>query len=195
MLTLSHFLMTAALDKSLPRIPIVKSGFLLGSVAPDLPLWFLSIGSLIYYHYILGWSVANTSRLVYGELFFHHPFWIVAHNFLHSPVLLILGLIWVWRKRRCIGSTERWLFWFFVACLLHTGVDILTHVDDGPLLFFPWDWTTRFHSAVSYWDYRYYGREFSALERVLDGVLLVYLLWRPICRFVRRWLSSQTLTR
>jgi hypothetical protein len=194
MLTPSHFLMTAALDKGLPRIPIVKSAFLLGSVAPDLPLWLLSIGSLIYYHYILGWSVAHTFRLVYGELFFHNPFWIASHNFLHSPVLLILGLVLVWRKRRCIGSIKRWLFWFFVACLLHTGVDILTHVDDGPLLFFPLDWTTRFHSAVSYWDYRYHGREFSVFERVLDGVFLVYLLWRPICRAVRRWLPSQTLT-
>jgi hypothetical protein len=195
MLTPSHFLMTAALDKGLPRIPIVKSAFLVGSVAPDLPLWLLSIVSLIYYHYILGWSVAHTSQLVYGELFFHNPFWIASHNFLHSPVLLILGLVLVWRKRRCIGSTERWLFWFFVACLLHTGVDILTHVDDGPLLFFPLDWTTRFHSAVSYWDYRYHGRKFSVLERALDGTLLVYLLWKPICRVVRRWLPSQTLAR
>ena len=195
MLTPSHFLMTAALDKGLPRIPIVKSAFLLGSVAPDLPLWLLSIGSLIYYHYILGWSVAHTFRLVYGELFFHNPFWIASHNFLHSSVLLILGLVLVWRKRRCIGSIKRWLFWFFVACLLHTGVDILTHVDDGPLLFFPLDWTTRFHSAVSYWDHRYHGRTFSVLERALDATLLVYLLWRPIGRVVRRWLPSQTLAR
>lgn len=194
MLTPSHFLMTAALDKSLPRIPIVKSAFLLGSVAPDLPLWFLSIGSLIYYHYILGWSVADTSRLVYDDLFFHNPFWIASHNFLHSPVLLLSGLVLTWRYRRHIGSTERWLFWFFVGCLFHTGVDILTHVEDGPLLFFPFEWTIRFHSAVSYWDYRYHGREFRVFERALDGTLLVYLLWRPICRVVRRWLPSQTLT-
>jgi hypothetical protein len=191
MLTPSHFLMTAALDKSLRRIPIVKSAFLLGSVAPDLPLWFLSIGSLIYYHYILGWSVANTSRLMYDDLFFHNPFWIASHNFLHSPVLLILGLVLVWRKRRYIGSSDRWLFWFFVACLLHTGVDILTHVDDGPLLFFPLNWTTRFHSAVSYWDYRYYGREFRVFEQTLDAILLVYLLRNPLWRVVQRWLPFQ----
>ncbi len=192
MLTPSHFLMTAALDKSLPRIPIVKSAFLLGSVAPDLPLWFLSIGSLIYYHYILGWSVADTSRLVYDDLFFHNPFWIASHNFLHSPVLLLLGVVLTWRYRRHIKSTARWLFWFFVACLFHTGVDILTHVDDGPLLLFPFEWTIRFHSAVSYWDYRYYGREFRVFERALDGTLLMYLLSRPICQVVRRWLLSRT---
>lgn len=195
MLTPSHFLMTAALDKGLRRIPIVKSAFLLGSVAPDLPLWLLSIGSIIYYHYILGWSVANTSRLMYDKLFFHNPFWIASHNLLHSPVLLILGVVLVWRKRRYIGSGDRWLFWFFVACLLHTGVDIFTHVDDGPLLFFPFDWTTRFHSAVSYWDDRYYGREFSIFERTLDVILSVYLLSSPLWRVVRRWLTFQSFTR
>lgn len=105
-----------------------------------------------------------------------------------------MGFVLVWRKRRCIRSTERWLFWFFVACLLHTGVDILTHVDDGPKLFFPLDWTTRFHSPVSYWDYRYYGREFRVFEQAINATLLVYLLQNPLWRVVRTWLPFQRFT-
>ncbi|MBW4647862.1 MAG: metal-dependent hydrolase [Kastovskya adunca ATA6-11-RM4] len=184
--TPSHFLMTAALDKAFPRIPIVKSAFLFGSVAPDLPLWLLSIGSLIYYHYILGWSVADTTDLMFTQLYFHNPFWIAAHNFLHSPVLLLLAIGFLWRSRCNINSPERWLFWFCVACLLHTSVDILTHVDDGPLLFFPFEWTIRFRSWFSYWDEQYYGREVGLFELVMDGVLLIYLS-HPLRRRIRRW--------
>ncbi|MFN6462544.1 MAG: metal-dependent hydrolase [Nostoc sp. DedVER02] len=176
MKTPSHFLMTAALDKALPRVPIVKSAFLLGSVAPDIPLWVLSISGIIYYHLILGWSLANTFHLMFDQLYFYNPAWIAFHNLLHSPVLLVLGLGLVWRRRRNIGSHERWLFWFLLACLFHAVVDIFTHTNDGPLLFFPLEWSIRFHSPISYWDWRYHGREFARFELALDSVLLIYLL-------------------
>jgi membrane-bound metal-dependent hydrolase YbcI (DUF457 family) len=185
--TPSHFIMTAALDKGLPRVPIVRNAFLLGSIAPDLPLWLLSIGGIVYYHFYLGWSAADAFRLMFGQLYFHHPVWISSYNLLHSPLLLITSLALVWSKRRNIGSRSRWLFWFLLACLFHTGVDILTHVEDGPLLFFPLDWATRFHSPVSYWDPRHYGREFHWFELALDSVLLIYLLRRALCRQFRRY--------
>ncbi len=190
MLTPSHFLLTTALDKSLPRVPIVKSAFLLGSVAPDLSLWLLSIGSLIYYHFILGWRKGATLNFIFEDLYFHNPFWIASHNLLHSPTLLLIALAFLWRKRRNIGSPERWWFWFLLACLFHATIDIFTHVDDGPLLFFPFEWTTRFHSLVSYWDSRYYGREFRNFEQALDGVLLLCLFSPKICRYVRNLIPS-----
>lgn len=188
--TYSHFLMTAALDKSLPRIPIVKSAFLLGSIAPDVPLWILSISSISYYHFIRGWNLSDTFKIVFDELYFHNPFWIASHNFLHSPILLLLALRFLWHRRRYIGSPYRWLFWFGIACLLHTFVDIFTHADDGPLLFFPLEWTIRFPSPISYWDSRYYGREFGTFEHGLDALLLSYLLSPRICRYVRRLIPS-----
>jgi len=184
--------MTAALKKSLPRIPILTSAFLLGSVAPDLPLWFLSIGSIIYYHFALGLNIASTSHYIFEDLYFHNPFWISAHNTLHSPVLLFIGLGLVWRRRRYIGSRHRWLFWFLVACLFHTTVDIFTHANDGPLLLFPLDWTVRFHSAISYWDTHYHGQEFRQFERTLDAVLLIYLVGSPVIQYFHRKFSSRT---
>ncbi len=72
--TPSHFIMTAALDKALPRVPIVKRAFLLGSVAPDLPLWLLSIGGMVYYHLVQGLTMAETARLMFDDLYFHDPF-------------------------------------------------------------------------------------------------------------------------
>lgn len=176
MKTPSHFLMTVAFSKALPRVPIVKSAFFLGSVAPDLPLVILSISGIVYYHFILGWSLDSTFHLLFDQLYFYNPVWIALHNFLHSPVLLLLGLGLIWQRRRNIGSIQRWLFWFLNACLFHTVVDIFTHANDGPVLFFPLDWSTRFHSPISYWDTRYHGREFAQFELILDVVFLLYIL-------------------
>ena len=178
--------MTAALERGLPRVPIVKAAFLLGSVAPDLPLWLLSLGGAAYYHLILGWSPAKTADFMFSYLYFHHPFWLVSHNFLHAPLILLLGIALVWQKRRNIGSPARWLYWFLLACLFHSIVDIFTHTDDGPLLFFPIDWHYRFPSPVSYWDPRYHGRIFARFELSLDGILLIYLLTRSVYKRLRR---------
>lgn len=178
--------MTAALDKSLPRVPIVKRAFLLGSIAPDLPLWILSISSIGYYHLLKGWSLPETSKYVFGKLYFHNPFWIASHNLLHSPILLLLGLSLVWRSRRNIGSKSRWIFWFLLACLFHSIVDVFTHANDGPLLLFPLEWTIRFSSPISYWDTRYYGREFGLFEGMLNVVLFLYLFGARIYRYLRK---------
>ncbi|HEY9737222.1 MAG TPA: metal-dependent hydrolase [Trichocoleus sp.] len=185
--TPSHFLMTAALDKALPRVPIHRQAFLLGSVAPDIALWLLSIGGMVYYRFILGWSSQEAFDVMFDNLYFHNPFWIAAHNLLHAPILLLLGIGLVWRKRRNIGSSSRFFFWFLLACLLHAGVDILTHVDDGPVLFFPFSWTVRFHSSVSYWDPRHYGREFGLFEAILNSLLILYLLRGRVCSFISRF--------
>lgn len=190
--TPSHFLMTAALDKALPRIPIVQSAFLLGSVAPDIPLWLLSIGGIVYYRYILGWSASDTFNHMFDTLYFHDPIWMALHNMLHSPVILLVGIAVVWRSRRNIGSRSRWFFWFFLACLLHTSVDILTHVDDGPLIFFPLDWQTRFHSSVSYWDDRYHAQTFSIFEQSANLFFIIYLLAPRIYRYLRHFRQHQS---
>lgn len=182
--------MTAAVDKALPRVPIVKSAFLLGSIAPDIPLYLLSFGSVAYYRWARGWEIDDIFRLMFDDLYFNNPFWLASHNLLHSPTLLLIALASLWRSRRNIGSPSRWLFWFLLACLGHTTVDILTHVDDGPLLFFPFEWTARFHSRISYWDSQYYGREFQRFEQTLDVVLLVYLFSPRIYQCVRSKLRS-----
>jgi hypothetical protein len=195
MQTPSHFLMTATFAKALPRLPIgsaatvriVKSAFLWGSIAPDLALWILSIGGIVYYHFMLGWSMERTGAMMFDNLYFNHPLWIVSHNLLHAPIVLLIGLSWAGQSVRRDGNPKaHWLLWFFAACLAHSIVDILTHVDDGPLLFFPIDWTTRFRSAISYYDDRYYGQEFSIFERSLNLVFLVYLLYSPVYRYFRK---------
>lgn len=168
--------MTAALKKALPKIPMSTSAILIGSVAPDIPLYLLSIGGIFYYEKLLGWTKHATFHHMFHDLFFHDPYWIICHNTLHAPLVLIAGLIFI----RVLKGKEKfqtnWFTWFFAACLLHSVVDIFTHHDDGPLLFFPFNWHYRFISPVSYWDSKHYGFQFSIFEIIFDIALLCYLV-------------------
>ncbi len=186
MTTPSHLIMTAALRKRARRVPIPTLAFLLGSVVPDLPLTLLSLGGSLYYRTVAGLSPEAAFRHMYGTMYFKDPGWIAAHNLLHSPTLLVVALVLLRPYRRAIQGRRRSYFWFLVACLLHSAVDIVTHVDDGPLLFFPLNWTFRFSSPVSYWDHHYYGAQFAVFELVFDLWLLAYLWAGPITRWLRR---------
>lgn len=184
--TPSHLIITAALRKRVRPAPIPTSAVLWGSIAPDLPLYLLSIGGLLYYRFFLGWDARTASRFMYDDLFFNSPFWLVPHNLLHAPIMLLIGMALLWSRRRQIAGPFRWLFWFLASCMLHTIIDILCHVDDGPLLFFPFNWTYRFHSLISYWDPRYYGVQFTVFELTLDVVLLGYLLVPRLLRWLKQ---------
>jgi hypothetical protein len=157
---------------------------LLGGIAPDLPLYLLSIGGFVYYRYFLGWEAGRVFAYLFDTLFFTDPFWIATHNLLHAPLVLLAMLAATWTARTVPGRWRHWVFWFAAGCLIHTGIDIVTHVDDGPILFFPFEWTFRFRAPLSYWDPRYFGREFTIFEIGLNLALLAYLLI-PLVR--RRW--------
>jgi membrane-bound metal-dependent hydrolase YbcI (DUF457 family) len=186
--TPSHFFMTAALAKALPHLSIVRWAVLVGAIAPDVPLWFLSIGGMFYYRTMRGWSPEATFNRMFDELFFTDPLWVVSHNFLHAPIVLLVGLAIAgpWSRQRQQPRWANGLFWFLLACLLHTGVDILTHADDGPLIFFPFDWQTRFHSPVSYWDERYHAGTFQWFELSLNVVCGGYLIKAKLLQWLHR---------
>jgi hypothetical protein len=91
--------------------------------------------------------------------------------------------------RRCLyffsdwsGSRARNRRWgrklrlFVAGCALHTAVDFLTHVDDGPLYAFPLDWQSRLRAPVSYWDPAHHGRSVRLLEHLLDLLLLLVIM-------------------
>lgn len=123
---------------------------------------------------------------IHMTLYFTDPLWIAAHNFLHAPLLLTpLGLVGFWGMK----SNRRWgvfLLWFALGAGLHSVIDIFTHTDDGPVLFFPLNWNYRFRSPISYWDPKHYGLIFAPLEHLLDIVLIIVL--------VRTWRKSRRAT-
>jgi membrane-bound metal-dependent hydrolase YbcI (DUF457 family) len=172
--TPSHLIINAAIYKKAARKEIQKIAFLLGSFLPDIPLGLLSIGSFFYFRF-LGQDVESFMPRVFDDLFFNNPWWIASHNFLHSPLLLLIFLAILWRHRHKVGTRGHWWLWFVIGCIIHTIFDILTHSTDGPLLFWPLDWHTRFRSPVSYYDPAYFGAQFAIFELGLDIVLLGYL--------------------
>jgi membrane-bound metal-dependent hydrolase YbcI (DUF457 family) len=188
--TPSHFLITAALRQGFRRSPIATSAWLFGAVAPDIALYALSIGGALYYRALLGWSPNATWSHLFGTLYFQHPLWIASHNLLHSPTLLLPAVLGLWRFRWRQGTTLHGWFWFLLACLLHSMVDMLTHVDDGPVLFFPFEWTMRFQSPVSYWDSRHYGAEFAVFELTLDLLLVGYVVLPRVGPWLRMRLTQ-----
>lgn len=170
----SHFLITAALNKiSGKRFNVVTSAALIGSVAPDLPLVFLSSITAFAKLLLEGRPITNIHSFMFDDLFFNDPLWIISHNTLHAPILLTLALAVT--KLLRTSRIGNWCFWFFAACALHTLLDIPTHSSDGPLLLFPFNWTYRFQSPVSYWEGRY-GTIFTVGEYGLNLLLLLYLL-------------------
>lgn len=173
--TPTHFLMTAALRRVMPRVRIPRWAVWFGSVAPDLPLFFLAAGGYLYFTRALGWSEREAWRHVWGPLFFEDPVWLALHNVLHAPLILIPGIAIAGRFAALRPRLSVWLRWFFSACLLHSLVDILTHFDDGPLVLWPLNWSYRFPSPVSYWDREHFGREFARFELALTILLIGFL--------------------
>lgn len=182
--TPSHLIINAAIRKRAGGLRIPRSAFLLGAVLPDIPLWLLWVGSYAYFRYALGDTAVTPMDDMFDGFYFNNPFWIASHNLLHAPILLLSALALLWRFRAQPDTRGGWWFWFAAGCLVHTALDIPTHVDDGPVIFFPFDWHTRFSSPISYWDPRHYGRQFGLFELTLNLLLLAYLLlpW-----LARRW--------
>jgi Zinc dependent phospholipase C len=170
--TPSHFIIHAALAKRVSNPKLIRSAFLWGAVAPDFPLMLLSIGGGFYFRN-QGMNSREAAHLMFDRLYFHNPWWISVHHLLHAPFLLLLYALVLYPLRKY--RVAYWLLWFVAGCGLHTFVDILTHYDDGPLVFFPLNWTFRVHS-ISYWDPRHGGAWFGWLELALDLFLLGYLI-------------------
>lgn len=178
----SHFLMTAFINDKLKLrfLPVHTGAFLFGSVLPDLPFTLLTVGGEIYYRWFAPLPVETGSIMEYLHftLFFTDPVWIVSHNFFHSLIInsLLLGLGYGAMRQQYKWGV--YLFWLAVGTQLHTIIDIFTHSSDGPLLFFPLNWTYRFASPISYWETDNYGRWFILFEYLLDGVIIGYFLTR-----------------
>jgi hypothetical protein len=169
-------LITAVLGDRLKKrsLPLSNRALLIGSFLPDVPLFLLTVGYMVYRQNNAALAAQSLFGSSYDRLYFEDPWWILGHSLFHAPLLIMLyGVIgWIAWKRN-----HRWglvLFWFAIGCGLHTAIDILTHYDDGPVLFFPLNWTYRFSAPVSYWDPDHGGRIFSPLEHLLVLVMLAY---------------------
>ena len=142
-----------------------------GAVLPDAPAGLAAL----YYGtvYLLGGDVPAGDSML-DAVFFKGPFGATG-SALHSLVLpaVALAVYAALRLGRAGLDLRRVLLWFLVGWAGHTVADFLTHVEDTRPLFWPfsgWEWS----SPVSYYDPRYHGREFIAVEH---GGMLGISLW------------------
>jgi membrane-bound metal-dependent hydrolase YbcI (DUF457 family) len=189
--TPSHLIINSALYKKFGPKGIPRAAFLFGSVAPDIPLGLLTLGFYIHHRFILGQTPTSLMPKAFDDLFFNNPLWIGSHNFLHSPTALLIYLALLWSFRKRLGAAGRWLSGLVAGSMIHTVIDIFTHVADGPLLFWPINSQIRFQSGISYYDPAYFGRQFFIFELALNAILLCYLLF-PIAQ---NWLLKQNTSK
>jgi hypothetical protein len=183
----THLVINAALEKKFgAKFKLAKSAFLWGSVLPDLPFGVLSLGSYAYYRFILQQDTSSVMENVIHYSYFNNPWWIAAHNFLHSPLALIVYAILLWSFISKPGTRGHWWLSFVFGSMVHSVIDILTHHNDGPLLFWPLNWQTRFFSPISYWDPAHFGPQMMFFEIFLNLALLGYLfvpkIWQSVMR-------------
>jgi membrane-bound metal-dependent hydrolase YbcI (DUF457 family) len=173
----THWVINAALEKKFGKTAgIARSAFLWGSVTPDIPLILLSLGFIFYNRYIDPQPVSGMMNSTYDHLYFNNPWWVASYNLLHSPTALLIyaALLWRFIAQPSRARGHRWL-WFVLGCLVHSVIDILTHHNDGPLLFWPFDWQARFIGPISYWDRSHYAGQFFFVELGINIWLFGYL--------------------
>ncbi len=194
--TPSHFLITAAaarLFKVPERWHLPFRALVWGSLAPDIALYLLSVGAAVWYPFTRGWSIGNSLDYAFDHLFFTNMGWIFLHNLLQAPLILLAGIgvaLYIIKLGGRRANLGRWLLAFFLAALLHTFLDIITHHDDGPLLLFPFNYQIRFVSPLSYWDPSHYANIVFPTELVLDLICAVYLITYYIKRKVVKYKTS-----
>lgn len=175
--------------KALPVASCRANAVLIGSVAPDIPLYFLSIGGAAWFSWVEKMQPREVAKHLFDNLFYNDPLWISLHNVLHSPTVLVAALVTIFAIRGSENVLKSWWTWFFGSCLLHTLVDIPVHHDDGPLIFWPLNWSYRFASPFSYWDPNHYASIVIPFEATLAVTLLGRLIWQ---RFKARPESNTT---
>lgn len=200
MQTLFHILLAFVIVKYYKvqkDIKIPKS-YIVGSFAPDILLFLFTFFGFLYYRYIQDLSTREIFTLMFDTLYFTNPWWIFSYNVLHSPLIVITALIFIYfiiknnfklyhslkiNKSSKIKlsflkqyfPTLAILLFFFLGCLTHIALDIPVHYDDGPLLLYPLNDELRFQSPISYWDNNYYANVVSIVERVLMILFILYL--------------------
>jgi len=186
----THLVINAAIEKKYgTKFKIAKSAFLWSSVLPDIPFGLLSWGTYVYYRFILQQDTSSLMEDVIHPAYFTNPWWIAAHNFLHSPTALVIYAILLWRFVDKPNTRGHWWLSFVFGCMVHSFIDILTHYSDGPVLFFPFDWHMRFYSPVSYWDRAHYASQFVYFEVGLNLVLLGYLFLPKLINQIKKRLA------
>lgn len=145
----------------------------LGAALPDAPIFVLFV--------VARFALGQPSSEIWTRTYFE-PGWQLAVDVAHSAPLALAGLVVArWRRRTAWQA-------LFASMLLHSALDLPVHTDDAHRHFWPLtDW--RFHSPVSYWDPRAYGRQVAVVE-IAAALALSVRAFRLLTRRAARGLVA-----
>lgn len=162
--------------------------FIAGACLPDLPI-IVCWPALGVYTVITGGGFdISRFREIADRLYFSDSALAHLHNLLHSPVslallILLTGILFPDRPR-----LRRCLVVALVGAVTHSVIDIVSHVDDGPLVFWPVEQSIRVRGLFSHWNPAYGGGWVTIAELIGTCAAGVYLTGRRMIldRGVRR---------
>jgi len=158
--------------KTKPKTEI--SAICVGGFLPDLPIF-------LFYFYAKV-ILQAPEKEIWGNLYFNSS-WYQGITVFHSfPILLGLGLLCWWLKKKA-GM------FLFASMFGHALLDFFTHHDDAHSQFFPFS-DFKFHSPVSYWDPKFFGHYFLLFEATLFFVLGAWMWRQRKDKPLRIWLGA-----
>lgn len=146
---------------------------ILGACLPDLPIILCWPAIGIFTVMTGGAFDMARFRAIADGLYFSDSLFSGLHNLMHSPVslgflLLVAGIVFpasaVWRRAAVI---------VLAGAFSHSLVDIISHVEDGPLVFWPLENTIRISGPISHWNPAHGGIWVSGIE--IGGAVVVAL--------------------
>lgn len=172
--TPTHYVINHVLADRLGWAAPQRRAFALGGVAPDLPV-IVIFSAILAVQVVTGGDVLGGTLSRFRSLYEGHALVIAAHSLLHAPLsLAFLYMLSLMRLSQGADLVRR----FLAGAALHSFADLYTHVDDGPLLLWPFDWTRRFEGTISHWDVTAYGM----ICLVIEGVIVIAFVASRLAR-------------
>lgn len=161
MMTQTHILIGASLFAK-PGARWAAPAALAGATAPDLDVVVMWITERMG---------GASSCVIFRDRFWESPWTEVQAISNSAPLWALIALIGFLIRGRGIA-----LLAFGLSGLLHVCGDFLLHADDARAHLQPFT-AWRFHSPVSYWDPKHFGRTVVVVEAAA-GAAMIALLWR-----------------
>jgi len=136
----------------------------IGAVVPDGPVIIVGAAIFVLCHFN---GRPDLFKPLMDALYFGETGLSGAHSFLHSPANLVLIAMGTYLMRPFFCRLSEWMGCFLLGAASHAALDILTHVEDAPLMLWPFSLQFRWPGPISHWDHRHYGDVFTAAELCL----------------------------
>lgn len=158
------------------RFNAKQTGFCIaGSVLPDLPLILTSLylGVKPMIDQTTMTPVLFKSQM--DALYFDGSWLPAAHNFLHAPISILYAALAA--TIICFNRPHHHplIRAFALGALSHSLLDVISHIDDDPLILWPLDSSLRLTGLFSHWALGQGGGIITSLEIVFS--LAIFANW------------------